>query len=605
MGERRGLGPNRANLKRHVSPLTNAAVSQVTTAATSITQQTTTVFSNASETIIKSPQQESQSVFGIESTSNQGNVFSQVDNRMSPSKTKVNHPSPLAGVTASPSKAGGSIMSGLSNQAKNESGNIASLTDKDKSSSVNLFQSAISSSGQPLDLQKKSQLQGFTNVASIFGGEAGLPTKASPNVNFFEQKEKPGSETAKNLTQNSTDNTSPFSISVNVENKALNLESSSGIFGNTSKSNSNLIASTSSNPIGLINSSIFGSANPNPNPVFGSVGLAQTSSQQANTHVFDGAGFPNSNTQSTTALTSNQVTNPSVFGGAGLPSTMAKPQNVSTDSNKVSIFGNAGLPEAGQMPKPGPFTTKSTNVVNPVPHLPNKASSFGSDGLPINSSLPSPFTSKSATQTSQFSNSAVNTSVPKTFSGQSRPSGIFTKNQLPKPGPFSSKSTNQTSQSPNFPGSSEGANLPPTFSGQFKPSGIFTRKQTAKPGPFTSKSTSQSLSQTPQVSIFGNAAQSSTSTSDSVFSRPSGTVFDTGTAGTNLVFSQTQRSETTNARGSGSVLGSQSGKFDGEDISTHQKSKGMDLFSYHKQLRIKCCIQSRQSRQKNFLKFRP
>ncbi|XP_028404230.1 germinal-center associated nuclear protein-like isoform X2 [Dendronephthya gigantea] len=613
-GIRRGLGPNRASLKRHVSPLTNSAVPPQVTAATSIPQQTTNVFSSSSATTLKLPQQENQNVFGSKNSVNQGNVFGKVDSRRSPSKSKVNHPSPLSGVTTSPSKAGGSIMSGLSNQANIESGSTASLTDK---SSANLFQSAISSSGQPLDSQRNSQSQSITNVGSIFGARTGMPTTASPNVNLFEQKEKPNSETTNNLTLHSTGNTTPFSgmanveskapnvenKAPNVENKAPNMESNLGIFGNPLKSNTNFITSTNSNPIGSTTPSIFGSVNSNPNPVFGSVGFAQTMSQQASTpNVFGAAGFSDSNTQFTTALTANQVTNPSissstgsVFGAAGLPSTMKKPQNVSTDSNKVSVFGNMGTTDAGQALKPGPFTSKSTNVANQASHSPKKGGGFGNAGLPITSSAhipkPGPFTSKSAIQTSQFPNltgNAVNTSIPETsgqssgvftkkqpiktgpftsktaiqtsqstnfptglqsaglsstLSDQSQQRSVFTKEQLAtKPGPFTSKSTNQTPQSPKLSGGSENAGLSSTFSGQSQQHGVFTKTAATKPGPFTSKSTNQSLSQNPQGSIFGNTAHSSASAAaGNVFSRA---MSDMKKAGTNSMFSQTQRSET-------------------------------------------------------------
>ncbi len=546
-GIKRTLAHSQATSKRHASPLANtgstlvSATNNNTQPTNSVTnnntQATSNVFSNPTATApnenknetnqgnvfgskkfgsspthgstlgkfqttnetLKRPRQETQGGFGGQGSpkKNQGNVFEskQLDHKTAVStKPHVtrSHPSPLAGLTNSPSKAGGSIMSGLSNQANTESGDVGSLVGKYEqkstqssvqTSSSNVFQSAISSTSQSLGLQtsnhgasvfsmKKETNLGSPTTRSVFGGSSVASTTAPRNVNLFAVNREGITNAAipNSAAQNSSGNTTLFSgYMANVENKVTNVENKSGAFGNNVKSattgggvfnlNRNSSPIRSTNPMGSTNRNPLGSTNPtgstNPNPVGSPLNKRSAFGDTAS-----GQNIFGSNT---TALNSSE-NKPSVFGGAGLSTSATQPStlfpvNQSSNSPKVNskpfsastggVFGGAGFPpnSTNVTNKPAPFSTSNSASQNIDS---NKGSIFGSVGMPatstslsnstgpFTSNIGGPFTSNSSDNSQTPANPGGifgNTGLSQTFTTLSNNSAPFTTDSSVASGP--------------------------------------------------------------------------------------------------------------------------------------------------------------------------
>ena len=559
---KRNLARSETTSKRHASPLTSTDLSQGSktnsdaqipsnvfsnpATATSIENKTgakqgsvfgSHVFkSNPSESSVlgqlqtnknedlKRPLQETHSVFsntGMGSrTKTQGNIFGtqQLDPKgnVAASKTPFSgitaksHTSPLAGLRNSPSKAGGSILSGQSKQAN--TGNVASIVQTyEQKSSRSSFQTS-SSDAFPSNVLSSSQSAGLqsanhgSNVGADFGGSFITSTIAPPNVNIFAMNSKENTSTVTSSTsvQKLGSNTALFSGY--MANKASNGSMGSTNLNPLGSSNPNpgssypsSLGSTHASPVGsaslnprYTNPSLLGSTNNFPIAAISAGQNYSASSQLANTPcVF---GSQSSAGTNTTAL--NNVQNqPSVFGTAGFSISTSQSSGFFTTSqsgnsptvnskplpNPGSVFGGAGLPPKATKITGMPFSSTNTASQN-IAADSDKGSVFGNAGLPITSTplsgrgslgpSTSNFSGVKSQITSKPGNIFGNTGMVQTSTAFSNPSGPFT------PGSSVAGISGQTLVKP---GSSFGNTESSTIEERKPNVGVFSQKQ----GPFT------------------------------------------------------------------------------------------------------------------------
>ena len=487
------------------SPSQNSALGQLQTQSEDLKrplQESTGVFSSTS---MGSPTKTQGSVFGRQQVDRKGNIaasktpFSGV--------TAKSHTSPLAGLRNSPSKAGGSILSGQANQTN--TGNVALIVQTyEQKSSQSSFQTS-SSNVLPSNVLSSSQSAGVlsanptSSVEAGFGSSFITSTTAPPNVNIFAMSSNGNTSTVTSSTsgQKLSSNTTLFSgymasrASHPIGSTNLNLLGSSN--PNPGSSNPSSFGSTHASPLG--------SANLNPgstNPSFlGSTNIIQiatvntgqnisASSQQENTPgIFESLSSAASNTIGLNSL----QTQPSALGEAGFSSstsqssalfTTSQSENSPTVNSKPlpkpgSVFGGAGLPSKATKITDQPFSSTNTASQN-IAARSNQASVFGNAGLPVTSTLSGgtgPFTSSfsgvKSQATSKPENIFGNTGMVETSTTMSNPSGPFTSG---------SSVAGNSGQTLAKPGSSLG-NTESSTIGERKPnSGVFSQRQ----GPFTS-----------------------------------------------------------------------------------------------------------------------
>ena len=574
-GIKRSIGHSQKTSKRHVSPLVNTGVSQ---GSTTNTQATSNIFSNPTATApnenknentqgnvfssstfkssptkgnalgkfqsnnriwineaLKRPEQETQRVFGSKSSPNksQGNVFAskQFDPKTGTSHTTKIHPSPLAGlITNSPSKAGASIMSGLSNQANTESSNVSSLVEQyeqnttqtsSQTLSGNIFQSAVSSTSLSAGLQSTNQgvfSAKDTHAGSVFGGSLISSTTPPPNVNLFATNQKENTDTvvSNSAVQKSTGNTTLFSGYVaNAENNVLNMENKYGVFGNAMKSattggdvfnlkqNTNPIGSTDLNPIGSTTLNPLGSTNLNP---LGSTNLIGSTNLNplGSTNLI---GSTNLNPLGSTNLSPLGSTN--LIGSTNLnPVGSTNPAlgyQSSLLNNKGSAFGNTSLPvnSSQQENTSNTFGSLSSATSNTTAQdsSQNKPSVFGGAGFPTSTTQPSTLFTASQNSNSPMLSSKPFSNAGSVFGGADLPQS--STNLTNKPGPFS----NSTSASQNFGADSNAGSV---FGNARLP--VASASLSSSAGPFTLNSSGAS-SQTPTGNIFGSTGVPETTAS--------------------------------------------------------------------------------------------
>jgi hypothetical protein len=603
---KRGLAHTETSSKRHASPLANSGLTQdqktnnnaqmpsnvfsnptaVASNETKAKQGSNVFGSNVFESSstqssqlqtenegLKRPFKESQRVFGSKASpsKSQGNVFGRHDLKANISQNKTpfssvsakSHVSPLAGLRNSPTKAGGSILSGLSSQANTESNNIASIVQKyEQTSSQPSFQASSGNVFSSTVLPTSQGLQSADQVASVgsgFGGSSIASTTAPPNVNLFAMAKTGITNTVTSNTpvQKVSGGTALFSGY--MANKVLNTDNKSGVNPNhPGSANPSLPGST--NVVGLTNplcsANPFGSTNPNPitptNPVqhnsspkkigvfsntapsqrgnspstFGSMSSTtpNTNLQNINTNVFGRADT--STTQPSGLFTTKQTLNsptlnPKPFGDTGgvfgATSLLQKPtnkpfsdnslasQNIAVEPNKGSVFGNAGLPVSSASTTKGPFTSNSSGSGNNQ-SLVKTGQSFASVGLlqtPATSSNTSgPFTSRSLGDSGSATKTGSVFGSAGLGSNPTGKGGVFTQKQ----GPFSSGKnvTPVFAQTPRPAGGVFGSAV--TSAGQQRTAGVFS---TPNSGLVQAANTG---------SIFGSAAQASTFSPGGVFS---------------------------------------------------------------------------------------
>ena len=397
-------------------------------------------------------------------TLNQGNVFG--NNRgsnsttfsalASDSRSTKSHPSPLTGPTISPSKAGGSIVSGVASKGNAENSNVSSLVNKyeDKTTqpsfqttSSNMFQSSIASMNQ------SSGLQSIFPQSSVFSAEQHAPldpsksaqifgsslntisSSAPPNVNLFASNQAKPVPT----TEHSTINITPFSGCVanlgnrvpSTENNVVNLEKRPGMFASTMQSptkrsnvfnqSSNPVASTSPNtsinlnPIGSTNQTVMNQNSPlKKGSIFGNTANSTEQSNSARIFVMSNSTTANSKTRD-----SNSDSKPNTFVSRPFSLSSASPSHTlfntvgQTPPNPDSIFGTAGPSKTSGM-----FSTTQTS---------GSFSTGSKSTAPVFSQVSKPGT--------VFEN--VGSS-----SGQQESSGMFSSSKNPTLGPFSRKTSN-------------------------------------------------------------------------------------------------------------------------------------------------------------------
>ena len=422
-------------------------------------------------------------------TLNQGNVFG--SNRgsnsttfsvlASDSHTTKSHPSPLTSLTNSPSKAGGSIVSGVASKGNAENSNVSSLVNKyeDKTTqpsfqttSNNMFQSNIASMDQSPGLQSIfPQTSVFSaeqhapldpsKSAQIFGSSLNtISSSTPPNVNLFASNQAKPVPLA-TTTEHSTINITPFSGYMaipgnrvpNTENNVVNLEKRPGMFASTMQSPTKRshVFNQSSNPVG--------STSPNRSINLDPIGSTNPTVMNQNSPLKKGSIFGN------TANSTEQGNSARIRDSSdSKPNTFAsRPFSLSSASQSHTLFNTAG-----ETP-------------------PNPASVFGTAGSSKTSGM------LSTTQTSGPFSSGSKSTTP-VFSQLSKPGTVFEN-----------------------VGSS---------SGQQESSGMFSPSKNPTLGPFSRKTSNAAVSSQPKSgSIFGSSGQVSTFASAGVFSKQSKATF--------------------------------------------------------------------------------
>ena len=582
LGVKSRLGhPEEAASKRHASPLASTAFTQgsVTTGKKQETKNKTskenmlgsnTLKSNSttinmfllgqnpmtSNEEFKKPLQERQNVFGARGSPNKNQESKLFDTKTSTSPDKgsvsavstessaaKSHLSPLASLVNSPSKDGGSIVSGPPSQANTATGNVALLVEKYEvqqkttqpsfqTSSSNVFQSAISSSNQLLGSQNLGMFSmkkdTSSNSGSVFGGSLSSSTTAPPNVNLFAMNQKANTNTivSSSATQLSTSNTLFYGYMANKDNKVTNEENKTGVFGNAVQSvnttfNTSVDGSAnplgSTNPLRSTNLNPLGSTNLNP------IGTTNPVSTQKS--IFGGAGFPISVTsQSQTVFTANQgsklssLSSPSIFGEGGSQSSSTNMATKPFSSNSSKTFGtdpstgNVGVSMSSNSVQKniGPFSSSVFTSSDQASAKPESA------GFGQASTTGGTFTSQSSAMSSSPLKSGRIFGVTNSPSAPFGMAGVFTSSQGTKDP--DSKSPSQTDNQ----GSAKPSGIFGTgtslsdITGHSKPSGLFSASQGQTQGPFSGASkttTTEGLAQSQKSgSIFGNTGLSTTLT---------------------------------------------------------------------------------------------
>ena len=432
-----------------------------------------------------SPNQNQGNVFGSNLASNSTQNKTTFSAPTSDSRANKSHPSPLAGLMSSPSKSGGSIVSGLANKANPESSTLLdkyeNKTNFQKTPS-NVFQTTVVSTSPGLQstfpqysvFSAKQDTQDPTNARPIFGSNLSTSTSAPLNVNLF-ASDQTKTIVSSSATQHSNTNTTLFSgYMVNTGNKVLNTENNApnttlpptNVFTSSLSQNSNpvtfnnLTGSPNLNPIGSTNPSVMNRNSPlKTGSLIGNTTLLMNSTEQGNSaRMF---GMSNSATLNSTAQDSS--------------------------GSKTNVFVTS------------PFSISVTTQSQAL---------FNTDG-----------------QTQPKPESIVGTAASSTME-QPKTSGIFSATPDPKSGPFSSGSKPTIPaffQQPKPKGIFGNAGL---SSGQQESLGTFPVPKNSKQGPFTGKTSNAGLSQqSNSANTFGNTGQMSTFSSAGVFSKQSNNMF--------------------------------------------------------------------------------